>query len=105
MWTVEFENLIVQKEIEALIKTKKLSLEDQALIRAWIQQISHYGPESIKGDFKWADHALKNEWTGYRSSSFSNRGRIIYKVIEKRILIQIARITDAHNYQKKGQKR
>jgi len=104
MWLVEFESTAVQREVEALIKQKKLSREDQAIIHAWIQQISHHGPESIQGDFKWADHELENEWAGYRSSSFSNKGRIIYRIVEKRVLIKIARITDAHDY-KKGRKR
>lgn len=104
MWSVEFESSAVEKEVTALIKTKKLTIEDQAIIHAWIQQISLHGPESIRGDFKWADHSLHGEWEGYRSSAFSNRGRIIYRVIEKKIMIKIARITDSHDY-RKGKKR
>lgn len=104
MWLVEFENLAVEKEVTALIKSKKLTNDDQAIIHAWIQQISAHGPESIRGDFKWADHALHGDWIGYRSSSFSNRGRIIYRIVEKKVIIKIARITDEHNY-KKGPKK
>ena len=104
MWSVEFENSAVQREIEVLIKSTKLTLEYQAIIHSWIQQISYHGPESIQGDFKWADHALENEWEGYRSSSFSNRGRIIYRIFEKRVIIKIARITDEHDY-RKGKKK
>jgi mRNA-degrading endonuclease YafQ of YafQ-DinJ toxin-antitoxin module len=104
MWSVEFENSAVEKEVAALIKSKKLTTEDQAIIHAWIQQISANGPESIRGDFKWADHALHGDWTGYRSSAFSNRGRIIYRIVNKKVVIKIARITDKHDY-KKGQKK
>lgn len=104
MWSVEFEGPSVQKEVEALIKAKKLSPEDQGIIHAWIQQITYHGPESIQGDFKWADHALENEWEGYRSSSFSSKGRIIYRIVEKKVLIKIAPITDEHDY-KKGHKK
>ena len=100
MWSVEFESPTAQKEVEALIKLKKLTEEDQAIIHAWIQQITLHGPESIRGDFKWSDHALDGEWNGYRSSAFSNRGRIIYRILEKKVVIKIARITDKHNYQK-----
>ncbi|MBL7557205.1 MAG: hypothetical protein JNM24_15370 [Bdellovibrionaceae bacterium] len=103
MWSVEFENSQVEKEVSLLIKTKKLTAADQAIIHAWIQQMSLHGPDSIRGDFKWADHALHEEWEGYRSSSFSNRGRIIYRIVEKKVIIKIARITDVHNY-KKGRK-
>ena len=100
MWSVEFESPAVEKEITALIKTKKLTIEDQAIIHAWIRQISVHGPESIRGDFKWADHALQGDWVGYRSSAFSNRGRIIYRIVDKKVVIKIARITDEHNYKK-----
>lgn len=100
MWSIEFESLKAQQEVERLIKAKKLSAEDQALIHAWIQQVSHHGPESIRGDFKWADHALSGEWAGYRSSVYSNRGRIVYRIVENKILILIARITPEHNYRK-----
>jgi mRNA-degrading endonuclease YafQ of YafQ-DinJ toxin-antitoxin module len=104
MWSVEFENTAVEKEVKTLIRSKKLSIEDQAIIRAWVQQISIHGPESIRGDFKWADHALRGEWIGHRSSAFSNRGRIIYRIIDKKVVIKIARITDEHDY-KKGSKK
>lgn len=100
MWSVEFETPSVEKEVTALIKAKKLTLEDQAVIHAWIQQVSAHGPESIRGDFKWADHALYGEWVGYRASAFSNRGRITYRIADKKIVIKIARITDEHNYKK-----
>ena len=104
MWLVEFESPAVEKEVAALIKSKKLTIEDQAIIHAWIQQISLHGPESIRGDFKWADHPLTGEWKGYRSSAFSNRGRIIYRIVDKKIVIKIARITEEHDY-KKGRKK
>ena len=103
MWSVEFESSVVEKEIAALVKSKKLTVEDQAIIHAWIQQISAHGPESIRGDFKWADHALQGDWAGHRSSAFSNQGRIIYRIVDKKVVIKIARITEVHNY-KKGRK-
>ena len=100
MWSVEFESSAVEKEVAALVKAKKLTADDQAVIHAWIQQISGHGPESIRGDFKWADHALFGEWKGYRSSALSNRGRIIYRIVDKKVVIKIARITDEHDYMK-----
>ena len=104
MWSVEFESLAVEKEVTVLIKSKKLTVEDQMIIHAWIKQITAHGPESIRGDFKWADHALQGEWLGYRSSAFSNRGRIIYRILDKKIVIKIARITNEHGY-RKGRKK
>jgi mRNA-degrading endonuclease YafQ of YafQ-DinJ toxin-antitoxin module len=63
-----------------------------------------HGPESIHGDFKWADHPLYGEWAGYRASAFSNRDRIIYRIVEKKILIKIAPITNVHDHKKKDKK-
>ena len=104
MWIVEFKSSQVAKEIANLIKSKKLTDEDQSIIHAWIQQISLHGSESIRGDFKWADHSLSGEWEGYRSSAFSNRGRIIYRIVAKKIMIRIARITDSQEGERKDEK-
>ena len=101
MWAIEFESGKVQEEVESLIRSRKLSRADQAVIHAWIRQVTYHGPESIRANTKWADHELDGEWKGYRSSAFSNRGRIIYRILEKKILIQIARITNEHDYRKK----
>jgi mRNA-degrading endonuclease YafQ of YafQ-DinJ toxin-antitoxin module len=101
VWSVEFANETVEKEVASLIRARKLSRSDQIVIHAWIRQITYHGPESVRGDSKWADHALVDEWEGYRSTAFSNRGRIIYRIVENKILIQIARITNEHDYLKK----
>ena len=71
------------------------------VINSWIRQVTFHGPESIRGDYKWADHALSDEWNGCRSSAFSNRGRILYRIEEQIIKVLIARITDVHDYEKK----
>ena len=104
MWSVEFESSKVEKEVSALIKNKNLTLADQTIIHAWIQQMSFHGPESVRGDFRWSDHPLTGEWDGCRSSAFSNRGRIIYRIVENKIVIKIARITVVHDYKKKKKK-
>ncbi len=101
MWGVEFESRRVQIEIEGLIRNGKLSKDDQAIINSWIRQVMFHGPESIRGDYKWADHALREEWKGYRASAFSGLGRIIYRIENKLVKILIARITDVHDYDKK----
>lgn len=103
MWKVEFENLKVQNELELMIKKKILTTDDQAVINAWIRQIAHHGPESIRESTRWADHALRDDWYGYRSSAFSQRGRIIYRIEDKIVKIKIARITPSHDY-KRGKK-
>lgn len=102
MWTVQFENMKIQAEVEKLIKSGRISKADEEVLAAWVRQVSLHGPESVGVDKKWADHDLEGDWLGYRSSSFSVRGRIIYRIEEKVVKIKIARITDVHDYRKGG---
>ena len=102
MWTVQFENMKIQAEVEKLIKSGRISKADEEVLAAWVRQMSSHGPESVRVDKKWADHELEGDWLGYRSSSFSVRGRIIYRIEEKVVKIKIARITDVHDYRKGG---
>lgn len=101
MWSVEFESVEVECEVKEMITSGELSESDSVIIATWIRQVTFYGPDSIRGDNKWADHELSEGWEGYRSSAFSNKGRIIYKIEDKIVKIFIARITVSHNYRKK----
>jgi mRNA-degrading endonuclease YafQ of YafQ-DinJ toxin-antitoxin module len=102
VWIVEFESRIVEQESERLIASGNLSEDDRRVISSWVRQVTFHGPESVRQDGKWADHPLTGEWKGYRSSAFSNSGRIIYWIEEKVVKVKIARITDDHDYRKKG---
>jgi mRNA-degrading endonuclease YafQ of YafQ-DinJ toxin-antitoxin module len=101
MWKVEFETSKAEAETTEMVKRGLLTIEDRRVISAWIRQVSSQGPESIQNDRKWADHPLEHEWKGYRSSAFSNKGRIIYRVEQKVIKVLIERITVTHNYRRK----
>jgi mRNA-degrading endonuclease YafQ of YafQ-DinJ toxin-antitoxin module len=104
MWKVEFESAKVEREVLRLMQSGSISTEDRLVITAWIRQVSFEGPEAVRGDKRWADHELEDDWDGFRSSCYSNRGRIIYRVEEKVIKILIARITPDHNYVKEKKK-
>jgi mRNA-degrading endonuclease YafQ of YafQ-DinJ toxin-antitoxin module len=104
MWKVEFESHQAETEAERLINDGSLSLEDRRVITAWIRQVSLQGPDSIRRDKRWADHPLEREWKGYRSSAFSNKGRIIYRIEEKVVKVLIERITVEHDYRRKDEK-
>ncbi len=89
-----------EQGLEALIKSKALSESDQFVIAAWTRQVMFHGPESLSIDPKWADHELYEDWKGYRSSSFSIAGRIIYRIEDKVVKVKVARITNDHNYKR-----
>lgn len=89
-------------EINLLVKNGSLTREDQEVIRAWAREIVTYGVGHIVNSEKWNDHALDGNWRGYRSSSFSYSGRIIYKIIENKIVVEVVRVTTMHDYKKGG---
>lgn len=89
-----------QKEFLNLKSNGAITIDDQNVIRAWVNDIVFNGVDNIIDSKKWNDHALDGEWAGYRSSSFSFKGRIIYKVDGQKITVIVVRITDSHNYKK-----
>lgn len=101
LWSVEFETQLVEDEVRAMIGNGALTRDDIKVLRAWTDQVEMHGPESLRTIRFYDDHALDFEWEGYRSSAFSNRGRIIYKVIESKVVVRIARITPVHDYAEK----
>lgn len=98
-WKVQI-NSKVEKEIVQLIKNGSLSLDDQIVIRNWINFVEKNGPEALSENSFWNDHALTREkkWKDCRSSSYCYSGRIIYKVLNNKIIIEVLRISPDHNY-------
>ncbi len=95
--------IITEKaQLEFLNMKKKglLTKEDQDIIYIWTKEILTNGLSNILDSKKWNDHKLEGNWKGYRSSSFSFKGRIIYKVENQKILVEVVRITTSHDYTK-----
>lgn len=98
-WTVEM-TAKAEKELFHFLKQGRITREDARVIRRWVREMENYGPNFIKRSPEWHDHALEREWFGFRSSAFSSSGRIIYRIIEDKILVQIRKVTPDHNYKK-----
>lgn len=98
MYKVVF-TLNCSKEVSQMKKEGILSDDELLVIRAWIQEMSLNGPQYISECGYWNDHPLKEKRTNERSSSFSESGRIIYKINKNKILIRILKITPDHNYE------
>lgn len=79
-----------------------ITKDDIVLLKRWTIKVEEEGPESLQKTSYWGDHALDGEWRGYRASCFSNRGRIIYRVIDDKIEVRVVRITPDHDYRKRG---
>ncbi len=96
-WIVKI-NAEAEAELRIAIAEGHLSIDDQAVIISWIEEIQEEGLESILNSRFWNDHPLFGKWFGYRSSSFSRLGRIIYKVEDEIVQVVVVRITSKHDY-------
>lgn len=98
-WKVEITPE-AHREFVQLVKEGALANSDVEVIKKWVSEIEEYGLESIWKSSFWNDHELHSEWAGYRSSSFSYRGRLIYRVIKEKVVVEVVRITTVHDYRR-----
>lgn len=97
-WKVEYEPQ-VKTEIKKQLSDGSLTKDDLQALMKWVEEIENYGLDHVQTNY-WNDHPLEAEWTGLRSASFSIRGRVIYRVENKRLTVMVVRITATHNYRK-----
>jgi mRNA-degrading endonuclease YafQ of YafQ-DinJ toxin-antitoxin module len=97
VWEVKLTSK-AEKELEEHLKLGKVNQEDIKLLKLWVNQVETHGPKYIRNEPKWDDHALRGNLEGHRSSCYSGAGRIIYKIKEKKIIVEVIRITPDHNY-------
>ena len=100
MWKVLFTSKC-EEEIKELAKKGLLTEDDKRVISIWIKQVKKHGPDSLRlgqSSSTWYDHDLDRKWTGYRASSYSYSGRIIYKVENDVITVKVVRISPDHDY-------
>ena len=97
MWQVLF-TAKAEHEIKEQVKLGLLTDEDREVISTWIKQVKEFGPDSLAQGHFWHDHSLEDNWKGHRSSAFSYRGRIIYKIEDKKITVIVVRLTSSHDY-------
>lgn len=98
-WKVVYERQ-VQAQIADGLRKGLINHDDLEVIEKWIDLIEKFGPEQIRKDRTWYDHPLFGEWEGHRASAFHFRGRIIYRVEERRVVVVVVRVTKDHDYKK-----
>lgn len=98
-WKVKMEDR-AEAELTQLLKDKVVSSADIKVLLRWVSDMEEHGPEYVAGSSEWHDHALEREWTGHRSSAFSSSGRVIYKILDDLIVVEVAKVTTDHNYKK-----
>lgn len=83
--------------------TKQIDLTPVVILKRyekWKDVVTMSGPTGLRLIKGFHDEALLGKWKGCRSSRLSEKYRIIYKVVEKDILVQVISITP-HDYRKK----
>lgn len=85
-------------ENEALDK-KWCKLPPQVLKKyeLWKSIIRYNGPQRLKEFPGFHDEILKGGWKGFRSSRLNLQFRVIYKVFEKELVVQVEDI-NPHQY-------
>ena len=98
-WKIEYAPE-VGSQMKQDFAAGKLTSEDVTLLKLWANEVEEHGPDHIRENKVWDDHPLEKEWAGHRSSCFSYKGRIIYRVKKNRIIVHVVRITLTHDYRK-----
>ena len=118
-WIVK-EEPSVGVELKDAFRRGEITIDDIQVIKIWTRQVEEYGPNSLSKVLNlreatqiveeilerevneinfWNDHALVGKWNGYRSSSFSRLGRIIYKIENGEIqIVKVVKVTANHKY-------
>ena len=97
-WKVDYE-AHVKPEVKTQLDAGLLTREDLQALAKWVDTIESRGLEHVQTAY-WNDHPLEAEWIGLRSASFSLRGRVIYRVEDRRLVVMVVRVTATHNYRK-----
>ena len=83
--------------------SKQLSSAPQDVLKKyekWKDIVALSGPQGLRRLKGMYDEALSGEWKGYLSSCLNLKYRIIYKVENEQILIQVVNVRP-HDYMRK----
>jgi len=92
MWRIE-EHRRIDKQISSIPK------EILKRYEKWKDIATISGPPGLRLIKGFRDEALSGEWQGYHSSRLGLQWRVIYRVLPKELLFQVASIT-AHDYRR-----
>jgi addiction module RelE/StbE family toxin len=93
MWTI-YEHRNVEKQLRVL--------PDDVLKRyeKWKDIVFVSGPQGLRLIKGFHDESLSGDWKGYRSSRLNLQYRVIYKVEQEQVFVQVMSVTP-HDYRRK----
>jgi addiction module RelE/StbE family toxin len=92
MWRIE-EHRRVDKQLASAPK------EILKRYEKWKDIAAVSGPAGLRLIKGFHDEELRGKWTGWRSSRLGDQWRVIYRVIEAKLLFQVESVTP-HDYRR-----
>jgi addiction module RelE/StbE family toxin len=93
MWEV-FEHRRVAR------KLRHLPIDVLKRYEKWKDVVAISGPKGLRAIKGFHDESLRGEWKGHRSSRLGMQYRLIYRIVEREVLVQVIDLT-AHDYRRK----
>jgi addiction module RelE/StbE family toxin len=93
MWEV-YEHRRIARRVQ------RLPTEVLKRYEKWKDILRISGPDGLRLIKGFHDEALRGKWKGHRSSRLGIQYRVIYKVVDDEILVEVIDIT-AHDYRRK----
>ena len=93
MWEV-FEHRRVDRQLS------QAPVEVVKRYQKWMDIVAVSGPQGLCRIKGLRDEALSGQWDGHRSSRLNLQYRVIYRVENDRILVEVVSVT-AHDYRRK----
>jgi len=93
MWEIfEHRNLVR--------KLPRIPVEVLKRYEKWKDIVTISGPEGLLQIKGFHDEALRGEWKGHRSSRLGKQYRVIYKIANQQLYVQVINLT-GHDYRRK----
>ena len=93
MWS-GYEHRRIEKQLA------KAPRDVQKRYEKWKDIVELSGPAGLKLIRGFRDEALRGEWKGHRSSRLNQQYRVIYKLEDDHLLVQVVEVTP-HDYRRK----
>ena len=93
MWSI-YEHRRVAKQLSSVPR------DVLKMYEKWKDIVCLSGPQGLRQLTGLRDEALSGEWKGFRSSRLNLQYRVIYKVENEQVLVQVVNVTP-HDYRRK----
>ena len=77
----------------------RLPLDIMKRYEKWKDIVHLSGPLGLRQIKGFNDETLRGKWQGHRSSRLSSQYRVIYRIEQDKVLVEVIRVT-AHDYRK-----